>query len=189
VWPQVGSALQRVIALALACAGSPANGLANVAHGHNPAALGGCWPGPGAAGGGLLSHCHGTVSVPRSRNGNNGESCAGMPQPRAEADEYQVGLWGELIAYGQRRPASSRSTSACWFPVRLVPNRCRREDCVVLGWMVTIALMVGPSCYRGPGFLLSMEQGTSHRTAWTCLGAGAPAALGLARTAGRAKQV
>jgi len=49
----------------------------------------------------------------------------------------------------------------------LLLARCqpvRRGGLFVLGWMVTIALMVGLLLTVGHGFLLSMEQGTSHRT-------------------------
>ncbi|NQV09773.1 MAG: histidine phosphatase family protein [Cyanobacteria bacterium] len=60
---QVDQRCQRVIAQALALAPAPGQRVALFAHGHILRALGGCWLGLGAAGGGLLSLATGTVSV------------------------------------------------------------------------------------------------------------------------------
>ncbi|WP_255448076.1 MULTISPECIES: GAP family protein [unclassified Synechococcus] len=101
-----------------------------------------------------------------------------MPPPLPAEPMNQVGLWGELIAYGSGVSLSPIHIGLL-FLLLLGANPLRRGGLFVLGWMVTIALMVGLLLTVGHGFLLSMEQGTSHRTGLDLLGAGALLALGL----------
>ena len=87
-------------------------------------------------------------------------------------------LWTELIAYG-----SGISLSPIHIGLLLLlllgPDPVRRGGLFVLSWMVTIAVMVTLLLTVGHGLLLSMEQGSSHRTGLDLMGAGALLALGI----------
>ncbi|MCT0229934.1 GAP family protein [Synechococcus sp. CS-1324] len=87
-------------------------------------------------------------------------------------------LWAELLAYG-----SGISLSPIHIGLLLLlllgPNPLRRGGLFVLSWMVTIAVMVTLLLTVGHGLLLSMEQGSSHRTGLDLMGAGALLALGI----------
>ncbi|MCP9773100.1 GAP family protein [Synechococcus sp. Tobar12-5m-g] len=87
-------------------------------------------------------------------------------------------LWTELIAYG-----SGISLSPIHIGLLLLlllgPDPLRRGGLFVLSWMVTIAVMVALLLTVGHGLLLSMEQGSSHRTGLDLMGAGALLALGI----------
>jgi Sap, sulfolipid-1-addressing protein len=87
-------------------------------------------------------------------------------------------LWPELLAYG-----SGISLSPIHIGLLLLlllgPNPLRRGGLFVLSWMATITLMVVLLLTVGHQLLLTMEQGSSHRTVLDLLGAGALLALGL----------
>jgi hypothetical protein len=87
-------------------------------------------------------------------------------------------LWTELIAYG-----SGISLSPIHIGLLLLlllgPDPLRRGGLFVLSWMVTIAVMVALLLTVGHGLLLSMDQGSSHRTGLDLMGAGALLALGI----------
>ena len=87
-------------------------------------------------------------------------------------------LWTELIAYG-----SGISLSPIHIGLLLLlllgPDPLRRGGLFVLSWMATIAVMVTLLLTVGHGLLLSMEQGSSHRTGLDLMGAGALLALGI----------
>ncbi|NDG75467.1 MAG: GAP family protein [Synechococcaceae bacterium WB8_1B_136] len=87
-------------------------------------------------------------------------------------------LWAELLAYG-----SGISISPIHIGLLLLlllgPDPLRRGGLFLLSWMATIALMVVILLTVGHTLLLSMEQGSSHRTGLDLLAAGALLALGL----------
>ena len=87
-------------------------------------------------------------------------------------------LWAELLAYG-----SGISLSPIHIGLLLLlllgPNPLRRGGLFVLSWMLTITATVVLLLTVGHSLLLTMEQGSSHRTGLDLLGAGALLALGL----------
>ncbi|MFM7652457.1 MAG: GAP family protein [Vulcanococcus sp.] len=87
-------------------------------------------------------------------------------------------LWAELLAYG-----SGISLSPIHIGLLLLlllgPNPLRRGGWFVLSWMVTVAAMTLLLLTVGHGLLLTMEQGSSHRTGLDLLAAGALLGLGL----------
>ena len=87
-------------------------------------------------------------------------------------------LWAELLAYG-----SGISLSPIHIGLLLLlllgPNPLRRGGLFVLSWMLTVAAMTLLLLTVGHGLLLSMEQGSSHRTGLDLLAAGALLALGI----------
>ena len=87
-------------------------------------------------------------------------------------------LWAELLAYG-----SGISLSPIHIGLLLLlllgPNPLRRGGWFVLSWMVTVAAMTVLLLTVGHGLLLTMEQGSSHRTGLDLLAAGALLGLGL----------
>ena len=87
-------------------------------------------------------------------------------------------LWAELLAYG-----SGISISPIHIGLLLLlllgPDPLRRGGLFLLSWMATIALMVVILLTVGHTLLLSMDQGSSHRTGLDLLAAGALLALGL----------
>ncbi|NDC36120.1 MAG: GAP family protein [Synechococcaceae bacterium WB9_2_112] len=87
-------------------------------------------------------------------------------------------LWAELLAYG-----SGISLSPIHIGLLLLlllgPNPLRRGGLFVLSWMVTITATLVVLLTVGHSLLLTMEQGSSHRTGLDLLGAGALLALGL----------
>ena len=87
-------------------------------------------------------------------------------------------LWAELLAYG-----SGISLSPIHIGLLLLlllgPNPLRRGGLFVLSWMATVAAMTVLLLTVGHSLLLTMEQGSSHRTGLDLLAAGALLALGL----------
>ena len=87
-------------------------------------------------------------------------------------------LWAELLAYG-----SGISLSPIHIGLLLLlllgPHPLRRGGWFVLSWMATVAAMTGLLLTVGHGLLLTMEQGSSHRTGLDLLAAGALLGLGL----------
>jgi len=87
-------------------------------------------------------------------------------------------LWAELLAYG-----SGISLSPIHIGLLLLlllgPNPLRRGGLFVLSWMLTITATVVLLLTVGHSLLLTMEQGSNHRTGLDLLGAGALLALGL----------
>jgi len=96
-------------------------------------------------------------------------------------------LWAELLAYG-----SGISLSPIHIGLLLLlllgPNPLRRGGLLVLSWILTIAVMVVLLLTLGHRLLLTMEQGSSHRTVLDLLGAGALLALGLRELLDRREQ-
>lgn len=96
-------------------------------------------------------------------------------------------LWAELLAYG-----SGISLSPIHIGLLLLlllgPNPLRRGGLFVLSWILTIAVMVVLLLTLGHRLLLTMEQGSSHRTVLDLLGAGALLALGLRELLDRREQ-
>lgn len=87
-------------------------------------------------------------------------------------------LWAELLAYGSGIAISPIHIGLLLL-LLLGPQPLRRGGLFVLGWMVTVVLVVTLLLTAGHGLLLSMEKGTSHRTGLDLLAAGALLALGL----------
>jgi hypothetical protein len=87
-------------------------------------------------------------------------------------------LWAELIAYGGGISLSPIHIGLLLL-LLLGPDPLRRGGLFVLSWIVTIAVMVAGLLTVGHGLLLSMEQGSSHRTALDLMAAGALFALGV----------
>jgi hypothetical protein len=87
-------------------------------------------------------------------------------------------LWAELIAYGGGISLSPIHIGLLLL-LLLGPDPLRRGGLFVLSWIVTIAVMVAALLTVGHGLLLSMEQGSSHRTALDLMAAGALFALGV----------
>jgi hypothetical protein len=87
-------------------------------------------------------------------------------------------LWAELLAYG-----SGVSLSPIHIGLLLLlllgPQPLRRGGLFLLSWMATITAMVVAMLTVGHSLLLTMEQGSSHRTGLDLLAAGALLALGL----------
>ena len=87
-------------------------------------------------------------------------------------------LWAELLAYG-----SGISISPIHIGLLLLlllgPSPLRRGGLFVLSWMLTVTLIVVLLLTVGHQLLLSMEKGSSHRTALDLLAAGGLLALGL----------
>jgi hypothetical protein len=87
-------------------------------------------------------------------------------------------LWAELLAYG-----SGISISPIHIGLLLLlllgPSPLRRGGLFVLSWMLTVTLMVVLLITVGHQLLLTMDKGSSHRTALDLVAAGALLALGL----------
>ena len=87
-------------------------------------------------------------------------------------------LWAELLAYG-----SGVSISPIHIGLMLLlllgPNPLRRGGLLLLSWLATIALIVTLLLTVGHSLLLTMQQGSSHRTGLDLLAAGALLALGM----------
>jgi hypothetical protein len=96
-------------------------------------------------------------------------------------------LWAELLAYG-----SGISLSPIHIGLLLLlllgPNPLRRGGLFVLSWMLTITVMVVLLLTLGHSLLLTMAQGSSHRTVLDLLAAGALLALGLRELLDRREQ-
>ena len=87
-------------------------------------------------------------------------------------------LWAELVAYGSGIALSPLHIGLLLL-LLLGPNPLRRGGLLLLSWMLTVALMVVLLLTVGHGLLLSMAQGSSHRTGLDLLAAGALLALGI----------
>ena len=87
-------------------------------------------------------------------------------------------LWAELLAYGSGITLSPVHIGLLLL-LLLGPQPLRRGGLLVLGWMLTVALMVVLLLTVGHGLLLTMAKGSSHRTGLDLLAAGALLALGL----------
>lgn len=87
-------------------------------------------------------------------------------------------LWFELLAYGTAISISPIHIGLLLL-LLLGPRPLQRGGLFVLGWMATIALMVGLLLTVGHGLVLTMEKGSSHRTGLDLLAAGGLLALGL----------
>ena len=87
-------------------------------------------------------------------------------------------LWAELLAYGSGITLSPLHIGLLLL-LLLGPQPLRRGGLLVLGWMLTVALMVVLLLTVGHGLLLSMAKGSSHRTGLDLLAAGALLALGI----------
>ena len=90
----------------------------------------------------------------------------------------QATLWAELVAYGSGITLSPLHIGLLLL-LLLGPQPLRRGGLLVLSWMVTVALIVAVLLTAGHGLLLTMAQGSSHRTGLDLLAAGALLALGL----------
>ena len=95
-------------------------------------------------------------------------------------------LWAELLAYG-----SGISLSPIHIGLLLLlllgPNPLRRGGLFVLSWMLTITATVVLLLTVGHSLLLTMEQGSNHRTGLDLLAAGALLASRRARGVALAK--
>ena len=87
-------------------------------------------------------------------------------------------LWAELLAYGSGITLSPLHIGLLLL-LLLGPQPLRRGGLLVLGWMLTVALMVVLLLTVGHGLVLSMDKGSSHRTGLDLLAAGALLALGI----------
>jgi hypothetical protein len=87
-------------------------------------------------------------------------------------------LWAELVAYGSGIALSPLHIGLLLL-LLLGPHPLRRGGLLLLSWMLTVALMVVVLLTVGHGLLLSMAQGSSHRTGLDLLAAGALLALGI----------
>ena len=87
-------------------------------------------------------------------------------------------LWAELVAYGSGIALSPLHIGLLLL-LLLGPHPLRRGGLLLLSWMLTVTLMVVLLLTVGHGLLLSMAQGTSHRTGLDLLAAGALLALGI----------
>jgi hypothetical protein len=87
-------------------------------------------------------------------------------------------LWAELVAYGSGIALSPLHIGLLLL-LLLGPHPLRRGGLLLLSWMLTVALMVVVLLTVGHGLLLSMGQGSSHRTGLDLLAAGALLALGI----------
>ena len=89
-----------------------------------------------------------------------------------------LALWSELSAYGLGVGFSPLHIGLLLL-LLLGEQPLRRAGLFVLGWFATTALMVLLLLGVGHGLLLSMQQGSDHRTGLDLLAAGALLALGL----------
>jgi hypothetical protein len=87
-------------------------------------------------------------------------------------------FWGELVAYGAGIGLSPIHIGLLLL-LLLGPRPLQRGGLFVLGWMATIAVLVILLLTVGHGLVLSMDQGSSHRTGLDLVAAGALMALGL----------
>jgi len=87
-------------------------------------------------------------------------------------------LWAELVAYGSGIALSPLHIGLLLL-LLLGPHPLRRGGLLLLSWMLTVTLMVVVLLTVGHGLLLSMGQGSSHRTGLDLLAAGALLALGI----------
>jgi hypothetical protein len=87
-------------------------------------------------------------------------------------------LWAELVAYGSGIALSPLHIGLLLL-LLLGPHPLRRGGLLLLSWMLTVTLMVVLLLTVGHGLLLSMGQGSSHRTGLDLLAAGALLALGI----------
>ena len=87
-------------------------------------------------------------------------------------------LWAELVAYGSGIALSPLHIGLLLL-LLLGPHPLRRGGLLLLSWMLTVTLMVVLLLTVGHGLLLSMAQGSSHRTGLDLLAAGALLALGI----------
>ncbi|MEI6830280.1 MAG: GAP family protein [Synechococcaceae cyanobacterium ELA445] len=87
-------------------------------------------------------------------------------------------FWGELVAYGAGVGLSPIHIGLL-FLLLLGPRPLQRGGLFVLGWMATIAVLVILLLTVGHGLVLTMDQGSSHRTGLDLVAAGALMALGL----------
>jgi hypothetical protein len=87
-------------------------------------------------------------------------------------------LWAELLAYGGGISLSPIHIGLLLL-LLLGPDPLRRGGLFLLSWMATIALMVVLLLTLGHSLLLTMEQGSSHRTVLDLLAAGGLLALGV----------
>jgi hypothetical protein len=90
----------------------------------------------------------------------------------------QATLWAELVAYGSGIALSPLHIGLLLL-LLLGPHPLRRGGLLLLSWMLTVTLMVVLLLTVGHGLLLSMGQGSSHRTGLDLLAAGALLALGI----------
>jgi len=91
---------------------------------------------------------------------------------------HDPSLWTELIAYGSGISLSPIHVGLLLL-LLLGEHPLRRGGLFVLSWVVTIAVMVTVLLTLGHGLLLTMEQGSSHRTGLDLMGAGALLTLGV----------
>ncbi|MFM8524474.1 MAG: GAP family protein [Cyanobacteriota bacterium] len=89
-----------------------------------------------------------------------------------------LALWSELSAYGLGVGFSPLHIGLILL-LLLGEHPLRRASLFVLGWFVTTALMVLLMLGVGHSLLLTMQQGSDHRTGLDLLAAGALLALGL----------
>ena len=89
-----------------------------------------------------------------------------------------VSLWSELAAYGLGVGFSPLHLGLVLL-LLLGEHPLRRAGLFVLGWFATTALMVLLMLSVGHGLLLTMHEGSDHRTGLDLLAAGALMALGL----------
>jgi hypothetical protein len=89
-----------------------------------------------------------------------------------------VSLWSELAAYGLGVGFSPLHLGLVLL-LLLGDHPLRRAGLFVLGWFATTALMVLLMLGVGHGLLLTMHEGSDHRTGLDLLAAGALIALGL----------
>ncbi|MEY3736266.1 MAG: hypothetical protein RLZZ624_1325 [Cyanobacteriota bacterium] len=89
-----------------------------------------------------------------------------------------LALWSELGAYGLGVGVSPLHIGLILL-LLLGEQPLRRASLLVLSWFATTALIVLLMLSLGHGLLLSMHQGSDHRTGLDLLAAGALLALGL----------
>jgi hypothetical protein len=87
-------------------------------------------------------------------------------------------LWAELLAYGGGISLSPIHIGLLLL-LLLGPDPLRRGALFLLSWILTIATMMALLLTVGHGLLLTMEQGSAHRTGLDLIGAGALLALGI----------
>jgi len=86
--------------------------------------------------------------------------------------------WAEMLGYALAIGFSPLHL-ALLLLLLLGPRPLWRGGCLVVTWLLMNTLVIGLLLGVGHGFVLSMEQGTSHRTGLDLLAAGAFFALGL----------
>lgn len=89
-----------------------------------------------------------------------------------------LALWSELAAYGLGVGFSPLHIGLILL-LLLGEHPLRRAGLFVLGWFFTTSLMVLLMLWIGHGLLLTMHEGSDHRTGLDLLAAGALMALGL----------